>query len=168
MKDEYDLCIKLNRKELPDETALIENLINNNDLGRFLYTVANDILEGRYSLEEGHTRIVLKQLVETVTTIFETIGSMDGNVQEITESLNLHTELLKTLESTGRTYTAEVAISSESEKDNQLEHPTPKPFDLEMESTACDYLDIYRDGESDGGLTINDDLDDIFDLNLNE
>lgn len=151
----YEVTMELNMKDLPDESTLIENLILNGNLGTFLYTVANDILEGRYNLEAGSTRIILNQLIDTVSSIFSTVGSMDTNIQTMTDMLNTHTGVLNSLEP------VEKQINLVREEATSLEEPIT--LDLGGPEAVSESMFV---GSSDEGdmLTLPSGFEDVFDL----
>lgn len=171
MRESYDISLQLDWKGLPDESALIENLIEGGTLGKFLYTVANDIIEGRYNLEAGHTRIILNQLIETVATIQGTLGSMDLNVQSIAGVINEHTDLLKNLEPREQTLfkmPREIAVTDRNlDEDKPADNISIAPLELKYDTPAAtEALDIYSEDDNEEGIQLLTDMDDIFDIEM--
>lgn len=161
----YDISLDLDPERLPDESALIEQFILNGTLGTFLYTVTNDLIEGRYNLQEGHTKIILDKLIETVTAIFSTVGSMDGNIQNITEVLNDHTTLLGTINNSGRVIQLPKNEASEVSEVNDVREEVSTSIDeLNSQTPQIEAKDLildFGDGD-DGELQISDDIEDLF------
>lgn len=156
---DYSITITLDTNGLPDESALIENLILNNTLGQFLYTVANDIIEGRYNLEAGSTRIMINQLIETVGSIFSTVGSMSGNIEDIVSVLNDHTDLL------GNMRHAPIQPQTVAEQASSIDDDEPLLLDLGEPSADAEDLFAVISTEVEGGdLIISNELEDLFDF----
>lgn len=150
--EKISIELQLDSNGLPQETELIKGLIHNRTLGNFLYAVANDVLEGRYNMEESHNKIVLDQLISTVSSIFETVSSMDTNVSDITESLNKNTEVLSVLEKSG------IRLETKQMDKEELEN-----------KEQIDFVEIstQESNRDEGGeLTLEDDFDDLFDLSM--
>lgn len=156
---DYSITITLDTNGLPDESALIENLILNNTLGQFLYTVANDIIEGRYNLEAGSTRIMINQLIETVGSIFSTVGSMSGNIEDIVSVLNDHTDLLGNMRHTP------IQPQTVAEQASSIDDDEPLLLDLGEPSADAEDLFAVISTEVEGGdLIISNELEDLFDF----
>lgn len=159
---EYSVVIPLDFENLPSESEVIERLIQNGTLGKFLYAVVNDIIEGNYNLDASHNKIILDQLISTVSSIFETVLSMDTNITDITGSLNQHTTMLEALKGLKLiTPKDDVEIESTTIEEELAKSPvyaTSSPPAVELE------VDVEATAED---LVITEDFEAMFDLDMN-
>ena len=159
----YTITIELDVENLPIESEFIECLIKNNTLGTFLYTVANDICEGRYDLSEANNSILLNSIIDTVSTISETVSSMSSNITQMAESLNTHTELMKCLEevqqilSSGGLVAATKENNEEKKENNEGLTPTVPVVNMV-------HLDLEEDMGDGEALSFDEDTADFFDF----
>lgn len=134
--------INLNWEDFPDESEMLQNLIDKGNLSSFLYVILQDIKTGSYNLEESHKQQILDEIITTVTTIYEAMSGLDTNVTSLIKTVNTITENPKVLSTGTITQERNGEISSEVIKLEDFETIEVEKLDLDIDTGENDDLDF--------------------------